>query len=123
MEKIGYADRSSLFLQEGLIDYPKVKCGLEKVKYGLREEVEANSDFIQPIAIAAIISEDGGKILCVKKKNVSVKTMLVYQYIIYKCLGTVKPPSFHLSFPRRIEHFVQYNVGSLICKISTLPRK
>ena len=71
MEKIGYADRSSLFLQEGLIDYPKVKCGLEKVKYGLREEVEANSDFIQPIAIAAIISEDGGKILCVKKTRKS----------------------------------------------------
>lgn len=71
MEKIGYADRSSLFLQEGLIDYSKVKCELEKVKYGLREEVEANSDFIQPIAIAAIISEDGGKILCVKKTRKS----------------------------------------------------
>lgn len=71
MEKIGYADRSSLFLQEGLIDYSKVKCELEKVKYGLREEVEANSDFIQPIAIAAIISEDGGKILCVKKTEKS----------------------------------------------------
>ncbi|OUQ77510.1 hypothetical protein [Flavonifractor sp. An100] len=71
MEKIGYADRSSLFLQEGLIDYSKVKCELEKVKYGLREEVEANSDFIQPIAIAAIISEDGGRILCVKKTRKS----------------------------------------------------
>lgn len=71
MEKIGYADRSGLFLQEGLIDYSKVKCELEKVKYGLREEVEANSDFIQPIAIAAIISEDGGKILCVKKTRKS----------------------------------------------------
>lgn len=71
MEKVGYADRSSLFLQEGLIDYSKVKCELEKVKYGLREEVEANSDFIQPIAIAAIISEDGGKILCVKKTRKS----------------------------------------------------
>lgn len=71
MEKIGYADRSSLFLQEGLIDYSKVKCELEKVKYGLREEVEANSDFIQLIAIAAIISEDGGKILCVKKTRKS----------------------------------------------------
>ena len=33
------------------------------------------------------------------------------------CLCTVKPPSFHLSFPQRIEHLVQYNVGTLICKI------
>lgn len=74
MEKIGYTDRSSLFLREGLIDYSKVKCELEKVKYGLREEVEANSDFIQPIAIAAIISEDGGKILCVKKTKKSTDT-------------------------------------------------
>lgn len=71
MEKIGYADRSSLFLQEGLIDYSKVKCELEKVNYGLREEVEANTDFIQPIAIATIISEDGEKILCVKKTKKS----------------------------------------------------
>lgn len=67
MEKIGYANRSSLSLKEGMIDYSKIKCELEKVKYGLREDVEANDNFIQPIAIAVIISEDGEKILCVKK--------------------------------------------------------
>src|SRR5699024_11006300 len=65
MEKIGYANRSSLSLKEGMIDYSKIKCELEKVKYGLREDVEANDNFIQPIAIAVIISEDGEKILCV----------------------------------------------------------
>lgn len=85
MEKIGYADRSSLFLQEGLIDYSKVKCELEKVKYGLREEVEANSDFIQPIAIATIISEDGGKIFCVKKtrKSTDVSSPEFGQTLLY----------------------------------------
>lgn len=85
MEKIGYADRSSLFLQEGLIDYSEVKCELEKVKYGLREEVEANSDFIQPIAIATIISEDGGKILCVKKtkKSTDVSSPEFGQTLLY----------------------------------------
>lgn len=71
MEKIGYANRSSLSLKEGMIDYSKIKCELEKVKYGLREDVEANDNFIQPIAIAVIISEDGEKILCVKKTKKS----------------------------------------------------
>ena len=42
---------------------------------------------------------------------------LSYQYIIYKCLGFVKPPSLHLEVSQEMEDFVQYNVGSLIFKI------
>lgn len=71
MEKIGYIDQSQLSLSEGLNDYSSIKCELANISYELRENVEANESFIQPIAIATIISEDGEKILCVKKAKKS----------------------------------------------------
>lgn len=73
MEKIGYVDQSYLSLAEGINSYSNIEHGLENIKYGLREYVEANEDFIQPIAIATIVSEDGEKILCVKKTKKSTE--------------------------------------------------
>ena len=71
MEKIGYIESSKLLLSDGLIDYETIKDSLENVNYGLREAVENNRDFIQPIAIAIIVSEKENKILCVKKTKKS----------------------------------------------------
>lgn len=71
MEKIGYVDREDISLIEGFNDFNSIKRGLETIKYDLRENVEQNDDFIQPIAVASIVSDDGKKILCVKKTKKS----------------------------------------------------
>lgn len=73
MEKIGYVNHKDIFLKEGANDFSSIKCGLETIKYDLREIVETNNDFIQPIAIASIVSEDGKKIFCVKKTKKSTE--------------------------------------------------
>ena len=65
VEKIGYLEKSCLDLKDGLNDYSQLKPKLENIKYDSRDLVEKNSDFIQPIAVATIISEDENKIFCV----------------------------------------------------------
>lgn len=85
MEKIGYIERSKLALSNGLIDYETIKDSLEKVNYDLRKSVESNKDYIQPIAIAIIISEDENSILCVKKtkKSTDVSSPEFGQTLLY----------------------------------------
>ena len=73
MEKIGYATKSNLPLLDGVNDYCRLKDGLGKIEYGLRDVVEDNEALIQPIAVAVIISEDGKSVLCVKKNKNSTR--------------------------------------------------
>ena len=73
MEKIGYVNQSHLSLSEGINCYSNIQRGLEKIEFGLRETIEASEGFIQPIAVAAIISDDESKILCVKKSRKSTE--------------------------------------------------
>lgn len=73
MEKIGYVNCENLKLKEGLNDFNVVRDGLQSIQYGLRDEVEANSSLIQPIAIAVIVSKDRNKVFCVKKTSKSTE--------------------------------------------------
>lgn len=73
MEKIGYVNCENLKLKEGLNDFNVVRDGLQSIQYGLRDEVEANSSLIQPIAIAVIVSKDRNKVFSVKKTSKSTE--------------------------------------------------
>lgn len=73
MEKIGYIDKTGLKLHEGVSDFSNIKDSFKKIEYALRSEVEENSNFIQPIAIAVIVTESEEKILCVRKSKANVR--------------------------------------------------
>ena len=67
MERIGYIEKKNLQLHDGINEFFSISCELEKIKYGLRYEVEQNVEMIQPVAIAIITSLDDKKVFCVKK--------------------------------------------------------
>ena len=74
MEKIGFVKSSYLKLENGLNDFSTIESALEKVEYGLRDSVEKQVEYIQPIAVAVVLSKTGDKILCVKKTDKSTKS-------------------------------------------------
>ncbi len=67
MEKIGYFNIRNISLSEGINDFSVIPNDINSINFDLREKVESTIDYIQPIAVAAITSKDGKKILCVKK--------------------------------------------------------
>ncbi len=67
MERIGYVNRSAVELHEGLNDFNQLEEGMDSIQYGLRDTVESDSNLIQPIAIAVIVSPQEDKVFCVKK--------------------------------------------------------
>ena len=62
---------------------------------------------------------------CFKKKKVDIVSHKLSHTLIIIYIQQLirKPPTSHLEVSHEMEHFLQYNVSSLICKISTLPRK
>lgn len=74
MEKIGFVESSYLKLASGINYYPEISQGLQNIQYGLRDSVEQRDNYIQPIAIAVVLSKSGDKILCVKKTEKSTKS-------------------------------------------------
>jgi len=74
MEKIGYIYRKDIpSLQTGLHTFSSISGVFPQVHYDLREKVEKNSELLQPIAIAALVTKAGDKILCVKKSDKSTE--------------------------------------------------
>lgn len=73
MEKIGFVKSSNLKLVSGINCYREICHGLKEIQYDLRDSVEERADYIQPIAIAVVLSKSGDKILCVKKTEKSTK--------------------------------------------------
>lgn len=74
MEKIGFVESSYLKLHSGINCYSEISQGLQNIQYGQRDDVEKRDDYIQPIAIAVVLSKSGDKILCVKKTEKSTKS-------------------------------------------------
>lgn len=74
MEKIGYIKYSDTALKPGLNKYSDFENGLKNLQFDLRQATEERYDYIQPIAVAVILSKSGDKILCVKKTEKSTKS-------------------------------------------------
>lgn len=73
MEKIGYIPKTDLLFQGGACYFNSIHDQFEHIEYGLRDVIEISSDYVQPIAIAVILSKDKKKILCVKKSPKSTE--------------------------------------------------
>jgi predicted NUDIX family phosphoesterase/thymidylate kinase len=84
MEKIGHIDRSILKEKQGLINYEDLQSKLkDSLKYDIREKVEENSKFVQPIPVAIITNREG-KVLFVKKTDKSTSKDSP-EYNMYLC--------------------------------------
>ena len=78
MERIGYISATSDLIREFkktstcIIDINNTDVEYPDVKFDLREKVEENREFVQPVPIALITNIDESKILTIKKKNNAV---------------------------------------------------
>lgn len=72
MEKIGYFDRNDFNISDGITIFGDMPS-LNKLSFDLRDKVENQSDCIQPIAIAVMITPDKNSVFCVRKTNKSTK--------------------------------------------------
>lgn len=71
MERIGYIklddiDRDSLY-QNHILEHFKLSDNINKIEFGLREDVENCNEYIQPIPVAIITNKDKSKILTIRK--------------------------------------------------------
>lgn len=72
MEHIAYFVKNEEVMRKlnlkNVIEYSEIKKIIGNIKYDLRDRVEQNNDFIQPIPIVVITNEDKNKVLVVKKQ-------------------------------------------------------
>lgn len=79
MERVGYFEKNDkleqLLLSKNILQYSELKGNLPNLKFDLREKVETNLNFLQPIPVAIITNEQKNKVLVIKKnKNAVSKT-------------------------------------------------
>lgn len=78
MERIGYFEKNTQIEKEleknQILDFKKLEAISPSIKYDLRENVESNDKYIQPIPIAVITTKDRKKILAIKKNKKSVSS-------------------------------------------------
>lgn len=72
MERIGYFEKSKLpskIFSNEPISYSNLENELDNLKFDLRDVVERNSNFLQPIPVAIITNKPKNKILVIKKNK------------------------------------------------------
>lgn len=78
MERIGYIEKTEQFADvifaNKVIEYNDLITLLPSMKFDLREAVEANANFIQPLPIAVITNKEKNKVLVIKKNKSAVST-------------------------------------------------
>lgn len=76
MERIGYFEKDerlkTLLLSKKVFDSIQEEKVFGTIKFDLRDKVESNPDFLQPIPIAIITNENKNKILVIKKNKSAV---------------------------------------------------
>jgi predicted NUDIX family phosphoesterase/predicted ATPase len=77
MERIGYFEIESneinnILKKKRVFEYHELQHTLINIKFDLREKVESNLRFLQPIPIAVITNKNHDKVLVVKKNSKSV---------------------------------------------------
>lgn len=78
MERIGYVDGTSDFIdklrRESICDLNAEESKNLKICFDLRDKVEKNNSWVQPLPIAVITNLDETKVVTVKKKDKAVST-------------------------------------------------
>lgn len=76
MERIGYFENCSelrnLLLSQRVLKYKEVETLLTDIKFDVRDRVEQNSNFLQPIPVVIISNQLQNKVLVVKKNKNAV---------------------------------------------------
>lgn len=76
MERIGYFEKNSeinrVLSSKNTFGYDELKTLLKNIKFGLRDNVESNTEFLQPIPVAIISNRKKDKVLVIKKNKNAV---------------------------------------------------
>lgn len=76
MERVGYFELDntlkSILYTNNVFEYKELKSVLPELKFDLRDKVESNHNFLQPIPIAIIVDKSKTKILVIKKNKKAV---------------------------------------------------
>ena len=76
MESIGYftltEEMQNVFADRSMVSYGELSHILPPLEFSLREDVEANARFVQPIPIAVITNKKADKLLVIKKNKNAV---------------------------------------------------
>lgn len=76
MERVGYFELDntlkSILYTNNVFEYKELKSVLPELKFDLRDKVESNQNFLQPIPIAIIVDKSKTKILVIKKNKKAV---------------------------------------------------
>lgn len=76
MERIGYFEKNSeinrVLSSKNTFEYDELKTLLKNIKFGLRDNVESNTEFLQPIPVAIISNRKKDKVLVIKKNKNAV---------------------------------------------------
>jgi len=76
MERIGYFEKNEklkeVLLSKKVFDDERLEKVISLIQFGLRDDVERNADFLQPIPIAIITNMKKNKILVIKKNKNAV---------------------------------------------------
>lgn len=78
MERIGYFEKSSeinwVLSSKNTFEYDELKTLLKNIKFDLRDNVESNPEFLQPIPVAIISNRKKDKVLVIKKNKNAVSS-------------------------------------------------
>lgn len=78
MERIGYFEKNleikSLLSSKSILRYKELKGLLKNIKFGMRDIVEGNSEYLQPIPVAIISNKQRDRVLVIKKNRNAVSS-------------------------------------------------
>lgn len=78
MERIGYFRKTTNLLEmlkiSEVCSYDNIKDAIPHIEFGLRDNIENDSSFLQPIPVAVITNHQRNKILVIKKNKAAVGT-------------------------------------------------
>ncbi len=76
MEKIGFFERTNklmeAFEQDNAVPFSSFECSLPKLQFALRDDVEKNMLFVQPIPVVVVTNTNRDKVLVIKKNKNAV---------------------------------------------------
>lgn len=78
IERIAYFEKNEklnkLICSKNIFSYDELECSLPELKFDMRDMVEYNSNYLQPLPVAIITNSNKDKILAVKKSKTAVST-------------------------------------------------
>ena len=78
MERIGFFQDTeplkSHFIDRSIVPLKEISSIIPPIQFGFRDEIEANSNYIQPIPVAVILNKERTKVLVIRKSKNAVSS-------------------------------------------------